>query len=72
MSSRYVHELREFADRICKDGYPTALLERCADRMEAMEHVIVDLSGEETKYEGDVEGPTWKKISLRRIREVLG
>jgi hypothetical protein len=51
MSSRYVHELREFADRIRKDGYPTALLERCADRMEAMEELIVEYRKEQERLE---------------------
>jgi len=43
MSSRYVHELREYAERMRKDGYPTALLERCADRMAEMEKLIVNI-----------------------------
>lgn len=40
--SQFTKELKEFAIRLGKDGYPVALIERAAARMEAMEDYIVN------------------------------
>ena len=42
--SQFTEELREFAQRLAEDGYPTALVERAAERQEAMEAEIVRLT----------------------------
>lgn len=39
--SEITKDLKSFAARIAEDGYPPALLERAAARMEAMEKVMV-------------------------------
>ncbi len=44
--SQFTDELKEFADRLGEDGYPTAIVERAAARMEAMEKEIIRLSTE--------------------------
>ena len=44
--SHFTQELREFALRLKADGYPTALVERAAERQEAMEAEIVRLNEE--------------------------
>lgn len=49
--SAIITELREFAERLGKDGYPPALIERAADRMEAMEFLIVTMREELEEYE---------------------
>ena len=41
MSSGIVKELEEFAVRLGKDGYPTALIEKAAKRMKLLEEEIV-------------------------------
>jgi len=42
--SQFTKELREFAIRLKKDGYPTTLVERAVERMEAMEAEIIRLN----------------------------
>lgn len=44
--SQFTKELEEFAVRLGKDGYPTALIERAAERMTALEDEIVRLTQE--------------------------
>ena len=39
--SQFTEELKAFAIRLERDGYPTALIERAAARMEAMEAELV-------------------------------
>jgi hypothetical protein len=41
--SQFTEDLKQFAIRLAKDGYPTALVERAAERMEAMEDYIVNM-----------------------------
>ena len=54
--SQFTKELEEFAVRLGKDGYPTALIERAAERMTALEDEIVRLTYElETEIEKVVE-----------------
>ena len=42
--SEFTKELTALAERLGKDGYPTALIERAASRTEAMEAEIVRLA----------------------------
>jgi hypothetical protein len=44
--SQFTKDLEAFALRLKKDGYPTALIERAAERMEDMENEIVRLNRE--------------------------
>lgn len=44
--STFTDELHNFAERLGEDGYPTALIERAAERMLAMEAEIVRLTKE--------------------------
>jgi len=44
--SQFTKDLEEFAVRLGKDGYPTALIERAAERMVALEVEIVRLTQE--------------------------
>lgn len=41
--SQFTDELEEFGKRLAKDGYPTALIERAAERMKDMEKEIIRL-----------------------------
>lgn len=47
--SQFTEQLEAFALRLKKDGYPTALVERAAERMVAMEEEIVRLTSEQKK-----------------------
>ena len=47
--SQFTQDLKEFANRLAKDGYPTALVERAAERMGDMEDEIVRLNKELAK-----------------------
>ena len=44
--SQFVKDLEAFALRLKKDGYPTALIERAAERMKDMELEIIRLHQE--------------------------
>jgi len=44
--SQFTKDLEEFAVRLGKDGYPTALIERAAERMLALENEVVRLTQE--------------------------
>lgn len=44
--SQFTKELEEFASRLNQDGYPTALVERAAERMVALENEVVRLTQE--------------------------
>ena len=53
--SQVTDELRAFTERLGADGYPTALLERIAERMDAMEALIVssqELESENNRLRG--------------------
>ena len=43
MKSVFVKELEELAVRLGEDGYPTALIERAAERMQQLEEEVVRL-----------------------------
>lgn len=42
--SHFTDQLRDFVDRLAKDGYPTAVVERAADRMDALEKEVIRLT----------------------------
>ena len=42
MKSQFVKELEEFAARLKKDGYPTAIVERAAVRMKQLEDLCLE------------------------------
>lgn len=42
--SHFTDQLDELAKRLAEDGYPTALIERASERMQAMEAEIVRLT----------------------------
>ena len=44
--SQFTKELEEFALCLGKDGYPTAIVERAAERMKALEEEVVRLTHE--------------------------
>ena len=48
--SSFTDQLWQFAERLKKDGYPTALVERCAERQEQLEAEIVRLHKELAVY----------------------
>lgn len=41
MSSVFVRELEEFGKRLEADGYPTAIVERAAERMQQLEDLVI-------------------------------
>ena len=41
MKSVFVRELEEFGIRLKEDGYPTAIVERAAERMEQLEDLVI-------------------------------
>ena len=44
--SHFTDQLWQLADRLKEDGYPTALIERCAQRMEQLEEEVIRLHKE--------------------------
>lgn len=44
--SQFVRELEEFAKRLGEDGYPNAVVERAAERTDAMEQEIIRINKE--------------------------
>lgn len=46
MKSVFVRELEEFAIRLKEDGYPTAIVERAAERMDQLEKEVLRLHKE--------------------------
>lgn len=65
--SQITQELREFTVRLGKEGYPTALLERVAARMDAMEEFIVEVTRGETQPIAEQEDPTWVGINEYKV-----
>ena len=43
MKSQFVIQLEEFAIRLKEDGYPTAIVERAAERMDQLEKEVIRL-----------------------------
>lgn len=58
MKSVYVRELEEFGWRLERDGYPTALIERAAERMQQLEELVVSNNEKFQKIERDVRSMT--------------
>ena len=44
MKSQFVKQLEELAVRLKEDGYPPALIERAAERMEQLEKEVIRLN----------------------------
>jgi hypothetical protein len=55
--SEIIKELDALAARLADDGYPPALIQRAARRMEAMESVIVEQNMEIRRLNGNVGRP---------------
>lgn len=44
--SYFTDQLWDLVERLNEDGYPTALIERCAERMEQLEDEVIRLNRE--------------------------
>ena len=48
---KFTDELRDFGKRLGEDGYPTALIERAAKRMDDMEALLIEHQAIEAELE---------------------